>query len=124
MSRTLLAAVLLYFSTLASAQTVAGLGAITGSVRETSGAGIPNADVVVVNESKGINRHLTTNDVGLFSASSLVPAADYRVVITKAGFASYEAKEIGCWSVRTLRSTQFSMLPEPSCRSRSKPPRR
>ena len=67
----------------ANAQTVAGLGAITGTVRDASGASIPKAEVVVSNVSKGINRTLTTNEAGLFSAASLVPAGDYRVVIAK-----------------------------------------
>src|SRR2546422_5179016 len=71
MRRAFLPGVLCHLSTMAAiAQTVAGLGAITGSVRETSGAGLPNADVAVINESKGIRRHLTRNDVGFFSAAS------------------------------------------------------
>ena len=95
MREAFLAGVICVFSAVAAlAQTAAGLGAITGSVRDASGASIPNAAVVVSNPSRGINRNLTTNEAGLFAAGSLVPAGDYRVVISKAGFSGYEAKDI------------------------------
>src|SRR3712207_2057403 len=87
-------ATLAFFSVSAYAQSVAGFGAITGSVRDASGANIPDAEVVVSNESKGIQRTLRTNDAGLFAAGSLVPDANYRLVITRPGFTSYEARNI------------------------------
>ena len=59
----------------------------------TLGASCPTRGVVS-NPGKGIQRNLTTNDAGLFAAGSLVPAGDYRVVISKAGFTGYEAKDI------------------------------
>src|SRR6266849_4336447 len=78
----------------AFAQSVAGLGAISGVVRDASGAAIPGAQVVVANESKGIRRNLTTTEAGVFTAPSLVPAPGYTVTATKQGFAEYEMKEI------------------------------
>jgi hypothetical protein len=75
-------------------QTVAGLGAITGSVRDSSGASIPSADVIISNPSRGVSRILKTNEAGLFAAGSLVPAGDYRIVITRSGFTGYEARDI------------------------------
>src|SRR5688572_19899238 len=77
-----------------AAQTAAGLGAITGSVRDAAGASVPNAEVVVSNASNGIHRTLTTNEAGLFSAASLVPSGNYRVTIKKPGFTSYESAEL------------------------------
>ncbi|MFN0104240.1 MAG: carboxypeptidase regulatory-like domain-containing protein [Bryobacteraceae bacterium] len=82
------------FAMAANAQTAAGLGAISGSVRDTAGATIPNAEVVVSNASNGIHRSLTTNEAGLFSAGSLVPAGNYRVAIRKSGFTPYESVEL------------------------------
>ena len=70
----------------ALAQSAAGFGAITGSVRDSSGATIPDADVVISNASKGIQRNLKTNEAGLFAAGSLVPDGNYTVLITKPGF--------------------------------------
>lgn len=76
------------------AQSVAGLGAISGTVRDASGASVPNADVTVTNESKGIRRVLTTTAGGVFTAPSLVPAPGYSVTVEKAGFNKYEAKDV------------------------------
>ena len=78
----------------ASAQSVAGLGSISGTVRDASGAAIPGAEVVVANESKGIRRTLTTTDAGLFAAPSLVPASGYTVGVSKAGFTQHQTKGI------------------------------
>src|ERR1700736_1332220 len=78
----------------AFAQSVAGLGAISGTVRDASGAAVPAAQVVVANESKGIKRTLETTDAGVFTAPSLVPAPGYSVTVTKPGFVQYEVKDI------------------------------
>src|SRR5437899_6964108 len=78
----------------ALAQSVAGLGAISGTVHDATGAAVPGAQVVVSNESKGIRRNLNTTDAGVFAAPSLVPAAGYTVTVTKPGFATYELKNI------------------------------
>src|SRR6266542_4163823 len=78
----------------AFAQSVAGLGAISGIVRDASGAAVPGAQVVVANESKGIRRTLSTTEAGVFTAPSLVPSPGYSVTATKTGFAPYELKDI------------------------------
>src|SRR5262245_10505795 len=78
----------------AFAQSVAGLGAISGVVRDASGAAVPGAQVVVANESKGIRRTLSTTEAGVFTAPSLVPSPGYIVTATKPGFAQYELKDI------------------------------
>ncbi|MSV29905.1 MAG: TonB-dependent receptor [Bryobacterales bacterium] len=90
----LLAAVMVSLGTVAFGQTMAGMGAITGSVRDASGAAVPNAAVVVANESKGIKRTLTSNEAGIFNAPALLPAPGYRVTASKEGFAQYAAREI------------------------------
>ena len=56
-----------------SAQSMAGLGAINGTVKDASGAVVPGAKVVVANPSTGIRRALETNESGLFAAPSLPP---------------------------------------------------
>src|SRR3954453_2705161 len=75
-------------------QSVAGLGAISGTVRDASGAAVPGAQVVVANESKGIRRTIATTEAGVFTAPSLVPAPGYAVTVTKQGFSQYDLKEI------------------------------
>src|SRR5580658_626088 len=72
----------------------AGMGAISGSVRDASGASIAGAKVIVSNPSKGITRELTTTDGGLFSAPALIPSDGYQVSVVKQGFAPYEATSV------------------------------
>jgi outer membrane receptor protein involved in Fe transport len=76
------------------AQAVAGTGAMSGVVRDASGATVPGAQVIVENADKGIKRTLETNTAGVFTAPALIPAAGYSVHVTKEGFAPYEAKDI------------------------------
>src|SRR3989442_11468064 len=78
----------------AFAQSVAGLGAISGAVRDASGAAVPGAQVVVANESKGIKRSINSTEAGLFTAPSLVPDTGYTVTVNKQGFAPYELKKL------------------------------
>src|ERR1051325_5439135 len=73
---------------------VAGMGAISGTVRDASGAVVPDAQVVVSNESKGIRRALRTTEAGVFAAPSLIPASGYVVSVTKQGFVNYDVKDI------------------------------
>src|ERR1035437_1332860 len=76
------------------AQSVAGLGGISGTVRDASGAAVPNASVVITNESRGIRRAVGTTVSGVFSAPALVPASGYTVTVKKEGFATWEVKDI------------------------------
>src|SRR5947209_3690589 len=75
-------------------QSVAGFGAISGMVRDSSGAVIPNARVTVSNVARGISRSLITNESGIFTAPSLVPAEGYDVVVSVPGFSTYREQEI------------------------------
>lgn len=81
-------------ATVVLAQAVAGLGAISGSVRDASGGRVPGARVVVVNAAKGIRRTLSTNETGIFVAASLVPAAGYAVIVKKEGFSEFAVQAI------------------------------
>jgi hypothetical protein len=70
----------------ASGQSLAGLGALNGTVHDAQGAVVANAAVEVVNSSLGIDRKLKTTDAGLFFAPSLPPASGYSVVVKAPGF--------------------------------------
>src|SRR6476646_8640632 len=76
------------------AQNSAGLGSITGTVQDASGAVVAGAKVVVDNQQKGIHREMETTSSGAFSAAALVPASGYKVTITKVGFAPYEINDV------------------------------
>ncbi len=68
------------------AQSVAGLGGISGTVVDQTGARIPDAQVTVMNAERGVNRALVSNGSGIFNAGSLVPGAGYEVSVKKSGF--------------------------------------
>jgi hypothetical protein len=91
-------------------QATAGLGAMSGTVRDASGAAVPGAKVVVSNPSLGFTRDLVTTDGGIFAAPALVPASGYKVSVSKAGFAPYAAADLAVQVGQTLDlSVQLSV---------------
>jgi len=68
----------------ASAQVVGG--SISGLVTDSSGAAIPNAQVIVHNDETGSERHLTTGADGRYSAPS-IPVGSYTINASSDGFA-------------------------------------
>ncbi len=84
----------LVFALQSAAQSLAGLGAISGTVLDASGAPVPDSQVVVANSNTGLSRRLNTNESGYFLASSLQPGPGYSLQVQKPGFANYDAKDI------------------------------
>src|SRR5580704_15876365 len=60
-------------------------GTISGTVKDSSGAVLPGAKVVVQNEDTGISRTLDADENGHYSVPSLNPGS-YRVTGTRDGF--------------------------------------
>src|SRR5690242_922001 len=77
-----------------SAQSVAGLGAISGTVRDATGSTVPDAQVTVSNDAIGVRRTVNSTDAGVFGAPSLPPAAGYSVTVSKAGFTPFRVENI------------------------------
>jgi Carboxypeptidase regulatory-like domain/TonB dependent receptor len=75
-------------------QSLAGLGALNGSVEDPGGAAVPNASVEVTNASLGIDRKVTATDAGLFFAPSLPPASGYVVTVSAPGFSTAKTTDI------------------------------
>lgn len=76
------------------AQSAAGVAAISGAVRDASGAAVPNAKVVISSDARGEIRTLNSNAAGVFAAPALIPGPGYKVTITASGFAVWELKDI------------------------------
>jgi hypothetical protein len=76
---------MLSMSAMAMAQSEATTGRITGTVKDSAGAGVPSASVTVSNPSTGTSQTLTTNENGEFNALQLKPG-DYTVEVTATGF--------------------------------------
>ncbi len=68
-------------------------GAITGTVRDSSGAVVPGAEVKLVSAAIGITRISTTNGDGEYLAAALPPGV-YDMSVTAQGFKVFQAKKI------------------------------
>src|SRR5580692_7745346 len=67
-------------------------GTIAGTVRDKSGAVIPNVTVIATNEATNVTNTVNTNDAGAYSFLSL-PVGKYDVAARQTGFTEY--KQIG-----------------------------
>jgi hypothetical protein len=76
---------MLAMSAMAMAQSEATTGRITGTVKDSQGAAVPNASVTVSNAANGFSQTMTTNENGEFNAVQLRPG-DYTVEVTATGF--------------------------------------
>ena len=61
------------------------VGSISGTVRDPSGAIVPNAEVVLLEENTGFTRTVNTGSDGIYSATSL-PVGRYTVTTSPQGF--------------------------------------
>jgi hypothetical protein len=71
----------------------AALGNISGVVRDSAGAVIPNATVVVTNTATGASRTVTTNGEGYYSATFLQPGV-YEVILGGGSFGKVDQKNV------------------------------
>ena len=84
-------AIMLEVSASAHAQ-VAG-GTISGTVSETTGGVVAKARVEITNVDTGVERELTTNDEGFYSAPNLLPGI-YKAKFSAPGFKTEARSEI------------------------------
>ena len=89
-----------FLSCLATAQDTASL---TGTVRDTTGAVLPRASVVLSNTATGAMRRLETNSDGEYLAAAL-PPGQYDISVVATGFRKYQARGV------TLRVAQKSRI--------------
>ncbi|HVU48978.1 MAG TPA: carboxypeptidase-like regulatory domain-containing protein, partial [Terracidiphilus sp.] len=73
------------------AQTI--YGSIVGSVTDSTGALVGGATIQVTQIETGATRTVSSNSVGVYSISTL-DAGTYRVIVTKAGFGEFAAKNV------------------------------
>src|SRR5258707_548095 len=60
---------------------------LSGTVSDTSGAGVPNANVSIKNTATGIARDITTDSDGFYSAPNLLPGI-YDITVVASGFST------------------------------------
>src|ERR1035437_2431080 len=85
---------------LCSAQDTA---ALTGTVRDKTGALVPNAKVELRSKVNGLTRELVTNSEGSYLGAAL-PPGQYDVIVSARGFKKYEAHDV------TLRVAQNARI--------------
>src|ERR1700735_3188766 len=66
---------------------------LTGTVRDISGAVLPNADVSIKNTATGSARAVKSNSAGEYVAAALAPG-QYNITVTVAGFKEYQAEGV------------------------------
>jgi Carboxypeptidase regulatory-like domain/TonB dependent receptor len=75
------------------AQAVVGFGAVTGTVLDYTGSGIPDTTVVISNANMGTRREMDTTDDGIFNASAMIAAPGYSLKVSRKGFSDVEYKD-------------------------------
>lgn len=80
----------------------ATFGTITGTVTDSTGAVVPNTEVVVVNEGTNLTRTVITGNDGNYSAPNL-NYGNYRVQAKAAGFKTFVIRGIALEALRTVR---------------------
>ncbi len=85
-----------------SAHSQSTFGTLLGTVRDASGAVVPNAAVKVTNLDENATRETTTNSEGDYSLLNALPAR-YSITITAKGFETFTATDITLSARQTLR---------------------
>jgi hypothetical protein len=62
-----------------------GLGTISGTVTDTSGAMVPQAKVKITNLATGVSRDSVTNGTGYYEVGALIPGK-YKILVSLPGF--------------------------------------
>ena len=100
------------FATKLSGQ--ANLATITGLVTDVSEAAIPGANVTVRNTGTNFERKISTNEVGAYTVTNLIPG-EYELTVQSDGFRTFVQRAILLQTGQTLRSDvelEFGQLTE------------
>jgi hypothetical protein len=68
-------------------------GSIYGTVSDPSGAGIPNARVVITDQEKGTRFEVTSNESGNYTKDRLIPGV-YTVEVETSGFSKAVSRDV------------------------------
>ncbi len=87
-SLNVLALVLVFCASVRTIYSQAPSGTLTGTVRDQSGAVVPNASVILKDENTGVLQRTLTNPEGFFTIVA-IPAGTYAVFVEARGFANW-----------------------------------
>jgi hypothetical protein len=77
-------------------------GALTGVVRDASGASVPGASVTIIEVSTNRSRRVVSNSAGIYTLSGLAPG-EYRVAVLAPGFRPLSRQAIRVATGQTIR---------------------
>ncbi len=89
---TLLTVISIMFVLSPLVQAQSDTASMTGFVRDATGAVVPNANVVIRNESTGVERRTVSSPAGYFIVSNLPPGA-YTISVEATGFKKFESSQ-------------------------------
>src|SRR5579862_4199469 len=69
------------------------LATITGTATDSSGALVPNVQVIITNSATGVTRSMVTNAAGIYTASE-IPVGTYSLKATALGFKGFQLNGI------------------------------
>src|SRR5437879_11678075 len=99
----------LFSASLALAQGGA-TGAITGTVQDSTGAVVANAEVRIVNQDTGAVARTTKTDANGSFTAPLLPVGTYTVAVTSPGFQEGKSADI---AVRVTETTRINLRAAP-----------
>lgn len=108
--------------TSASAQSVIGSSALTGTVLDYTGSGIPDTTVVLTNPRLGVHREMATTDDGDFNATALTPGGGYSLKVTRNGFLELDYNNFELLAGHTLHFQISVVQASASARAASEKP--
>src|SRR6267154_6891177 len=66
---------------------------LTGTVKDSSGAFIPSAQIIITDVATGVTRTVTADGAGLYAAPNLLPGT-YEIRVTATGFSTEVQKGV------------------------------
>ncbi len=67
-------------------------GNVTGIVKDSSGAVIPKATVMLTDQATGLAHTTTSNSDGAFAFAGVIPALSYKIMVSAPNFESWESQ--------------------------------
>ena len=77
-------------------------GVILGTVKDASGADVPNAKITITNTDKNTTRELKSNAYGEYDGENILPGR-YAVTVQTSGFDTFQATNLELVARQTLR---------------------
>ena len=82
-------------------------GSVVGDIKDSSGAAMPGATVLITNNNTGFKREVVTDSVGHFNLFDL-PAGSYSLKATQQGFRTFEQTQVTV-SINTVTRIDVTM---------------